>query len=130
MIAVVPLPPTPGQVVLGILAVLAGSFATALAVRLARRTGNGLHYVAGLGGLLLVAGVVGQRTVNGTAPLGAWDAGIEIPVIGVHVNVVAAAGVILILVGATLTLLLERIPSGADAKPPLIHRRLEDDDAV
>lgn len=120
-----PLPPTPGDVVVGILAVLGGGLLLALGVHWARRTGNRLHLVTATGGLLLVAGVVGQQTAAG----GAWGAGIAIPVLGVHVDPVAAAGVIMALVGLTLTLLFERVDDGP-ARAPQTHRPLEDDDTV
>jgi hypothetical protein len=126
----VALPPTPAEVVIGILAVLAGALITSVSVFLAQRSHNWLHVIAALGGLLIVAGVVGQRTATDGAGLGPWDAGIAVPVVGLHVDVVAAAGVILCLVGLTLTLLFERVPPDGEVSRPLVHRALEDDDAV
>jgi hypothetical protein len=117
-------------VVLGVLTVVAGALTACVSAFLARRTHNWLHYLAMLGGLLVVAGVVGQRTVAGGAHLGAWDAGIAVPVVGVHLDPVAAAGIVVVLVGLTLTLLFERIVDEDDRPPPLIHRPLEEDDAV
>jgi hypothetical protein len=126
----VALPPTPAQVAIGILAVLAGALTASVSVFLAQRSHNWLHGIAALGGLLIVAGVVGQRTATDAAGFGPWDAGIAVPVVGIHVDVLTAAGVVLCLVGLTLTLLFERVPSDGEVSRPLVHRALEDDDAV
>lgn len=125
------LPPAPGDVVIGILAVLAGALVTSVSVFLARRSRNWLHYVTAAGGLLLVAGIVGQRTATDGTPTGPWNAGISVPLVGVRLDVVAAIGIIVSLVGVTLTLLFERVSvDGGERPPALIHRPLEDDDAV
>jgi hypothetical protein len=129
VILAVPLAPTPGQVVLGVLTVLAGALIATASAFMARRSHNWLHYATAAGGLLIVAGVVGQRTVSGSS-MGAWDAGISVPVIGVRLNPVAAAGIILTLVGLTVTLLFERVVDESERPVPLVHRPLEDDDAI
>jgi hypothetical protein len=129
VILAVPLAPTPGQVVLGVLTVLVGALIATASAFMARRSHNWLHYLTAAGGLLIVAGVVGQRTVSGSA-MGAWDAGISVPVIGVRLNPVAAAGMILTLVGLTVTLLFERVVDESERPGPLVHRPLEDDDAI
>lgn len=130
MVLAVPLPPTPGQVVLAVLAVLSGSLIACVSAFLARRSRNWLHHLGTAGGLLIVVGVVGQRTAPPGARLGAWDAGIGIPVIGVSLDPVTAAGIVVTLVGVTLTLLFERVLDEDDHPRPLVHRSLEDDDAV
>jgi hypothetical protein len=130
VILAVPLPPTPGQVLIGVFGVLAGALIASVSAFLAWRSRNWLHHLGTAGGLLIVAGVVGQRTVAAGGRLGAWDAGIPIPVVGVHLDPVAAAGVILTLLGLTLTLLFERVVEAGDRPRPLVHRALEDDDAV
>jgi hypothetical protein len=130
MTLVVALPPTPGQVVLGVLGVVAGALIASVSAFLARRSHNWLYHLGTVGGLLIVAGVVGQRTVADGARLGAWDAGIPIPVVGIHLDPVAAGGIILTLLGLTLTLLFERVIEEQDRPRPLLHRALEDDDAV
>jgi hypothetical protein len=130
MIIAVALPPTPGQVVVGVLGVIVGALITSVSALLARRSRNWLYHLGTAGGLLIVAGVVGQRTVADGARLGAWDAGIPIPVISIHLDPVAAGGIILTLLGLTLTLLFERVIEEKDRPRPLVHRALEDDDAV
>jgi hypothetical protein len=110
--------------------VLAGALIAAVSAFLARRTRNWLHHIGTAGGLFIVAGIVGQRTVASGAALGPWDAGITVPVVGVRLDPVAAAGIILTLLGLTLTLLFERVAGDADAPRPLVHRALEDDDSV
>ena len=130
MILAVPLPPAPGQVVLGVLGVLAGALIASVSAYLARRWRNWLYHLCTVGGLLIAAGIVGQRTVADGARLGAWDAGIAVPVVGVHLDPVAAGGIILTLLGLTLILLFERVVDADDRPPALVHRAMEDDDAV
>ena len=60
----------------------------------------------------------------------ARDATATIPVIAVRINPVAAAGIILTLVGLTVTLLFERVIDESERPLPLVHRPLEDDDAI
>ena len=64
------------------------------------------------------------------AALGPWDAALTVPVIGVRLDPVAAGGIVLALVGATLTLLFERVVDESDRPGPLVHRALEDDDTI
>jgi hypothetical protein len=130
MILAVPLPPAPAQVVTGVLAAVAAALVAAVATFLGRRSHNWLHYVSAAGGLLLLAGIVGQRTVADGSRLGPWDTGIPLPIIGVHIDPVAAAGIVIVLLGVTLTLLFERVVDEDDAPRALVHRPLEDDDAV
>jgi hypothetical protein len=124
------LPPTPGDVVLGIAAVIVGALIAATAAFLARRTRNWLLHLDTAGGLLIVAGVVGQRTPGVGTALGPWDAGITIPVLGVRIDPVAAAGIVVTLIGLVLTLLLERVPQPGEGPGPLVHRPLDEDDAI
>ncbi len=125
-----PLPPTPGQVVIGVFAVIGGALIASVSAFLARRSRNWLYHLGTAGGLLIAAGVVGQRTVAAGARLGAWDAGIPIPLVGVSLDPVAAGGIVLSLLGLTLTLLFERVLEDDDRPAPLVHRPLEDDDSV
>lgn len=130
MILVIPLAPTPGEVLIGIAAVVGGALIATTSAFVARRSGNWLHHLGTAGGLLIVAGVVGQRSAVDGAPIGLWDAGISVPVIGVRLDPVVAAGIILALLGLVLTLLFERVPDKDDLPRPLVHRPFEDDDAV
>ena len=124
------LPPTPGDVVLGILAVLVGALVATTSTLIARRTHNWLHHLGTAGGLLIVAGVVGQRTPAPGATLGPWTAGIAVPGVGVHLDPVTTIGIILALLGLILTLLFERVPEAGVRSRPLVHRPMEDDDTV
>ena len=124
------MPPTPGQVVVGVAAVLAGSMIATTSAFLARRNGNWLNHIGTLGGLLIVAGVVGQRTAVDGAAIGPWDAAITVPVLSLRVNPVTAAGVIVCLVGLVVGLLLERVPDAVPRRAQLVHRSFEDDDTV
>lgn len=128
MILAVVLPPTPAQVVIGILtAMVAMSAATSFFM--ARRSRNWLFHFGTVGGLLVLAGVVGQRTPAGPA-VGPWDTGLTVPVLGLRIDPVAAAGIILTLLGLTLTLLVERVVAASDRPAPLVHRALEEDDLI
>lgn len=130
MIGALALAPTPGDVVLGILSVLAGGLVAAAAAHQARRAGNWLYHLGTVGGLLIVVGVAGQRAVVAGAPIGPWDAGIPLPLLGVRMTPVCAAGVILTLFGLTLVLLFERLPDGDAQRREPLHRPLEEDDSV
>lgn len=123
-------PPSPAEVILGAGAVVVGALGACAAFTAARRTRNWLYHLATAGGLLLVAGVAGQRVSVGGRPVGPWDAAIAIPPLGVRVDPVAAVGIVVALVGVTLVILFERVPDER-AGAPISHRRAwEDDDTV
>ena len=137
------MPPTPEQVVIGILAVLAGCLAVTTSVFAGRQAGNWLYYVCTVGSLAFVAGVVGQRVfpsptaiarfgaaaASSSSP-GPWDAGASLPLIGLRVTPVAIVGLLVAAIGLSLVLLFERIPSAARATVPARTSRLDDDDSV
>ena len=129
MILAVVLPPTPAQVVIGILTAMVVALIATASVFMARRSRNWLFHFGTLGGLLVLAGVVGQRTPAGPA-VGPWETGLTVPVLGLRIDPVAAAGIILTLVGLTLTLLVERVVAASDRPAPLVHRALEEDDLI
>jgi hypothetical protein len=137
------MPPTVGQVVLGIIAVLAGCLATTSAVVAARHTGNWLFFLCALGAAAFAAGVVGQRVFPSSDAVarfgqssasvsipGPWDAGVLLPVIGVRVTPVAIGGLLVAAVGLSLVLLFERVPGAARVRAPARASRLEDDDSI
>jgi hypothetical protein len=129
VILAVVLPPTPAQVVIGILTAMAAALITTTSFFMARRSRNWIFHLGTVGGLLLLAGVVGQRTPAGPA-VGPWDTGLTVPVLGLRIDPVAAAGIILTLLGLTLTLLVERVVAASDRPAPLVHRALEEDDLI
>jgi hypothetical protein len=137
------MPPTPGQVLLGIFAVLAGCLATTAAVHAGRHTGNWLYFICAAGAVAFVAGVVGQRVFPSPAAVarlgaaaaavstpGPWDAGVSLPIIGVRVTPVAIGGLLFGAVGLSLVLLFERVPGIARAPVALRPSRLEDEDSI
>lgn len=137
------MPPTPSQVVIGILAVLAGCLAITTSGAAARQTGNWLYYVCTVGSLAFVAGVVGQRVFPSPAAIarlgaaaastsapGAWDAGVSLPLIGIRVTPVAIAGLLVAAVGLSLVLLFERVPGTVRIAGHTRTSRLEDDDSI
>ena len=63
------MPPTPEQVVIGILAVLFGCLAVTASAYAGRQTGNWLYYVCTVGSLAFVAGVIGQRVFPSPAAI-------------------------------------------------------------
>jgi hypothetical protein len=137
------LPPTPEQVVVGTIAVLAGCLAVTTSAVAGRQTGNWLYFICTAGSLAFVVGVVGQRVFpspSAVARLGAaaastsapgpWDAGVSLPLIGIRVTPVAIVGLLIAAVGLSLVLLFERIPGRVRAAAPTRASRLEDDDSV
>jgi hypothetical protein len=136
-------PPTPEQVVIGILAVLAGCLAVTTSVFAGRQAGNWLYYVCTVGSLAFVAGVIGQRVFPSPAAIarfgavaaassapGPWDAGVSMPLIGIRVTPVAIVGLLVAAVGVSLVLLFERVPGTARAAAPVRRSRLEDNDSI
>lgn len=130
MILAVPTPPTLGQVVIGVLAVVVGCLIATTSTYAARHAGNWLYHLGTVGGLLIAAGVVGQRTAVDGAALGPWDAGITVPLLGLRLDPVTAAGIIACLLAVVMILLVERVPDPGARARPVLHRRFEDDDTV
>ncbi len=136
------MPPTPEQVVIGILAVLAGCLAVTTSVHAGRQTRNWLYYICTVGSLAFVMGVVGQRVfpspsavarfgaaASASAP-GPWDAGVSLPLIGIRLTPVAIVGLLVAAVGLSLVLLFERVPGTVRVAAPTPTSRLEDNDSV
>jgi len=132
-----------GQVVLGIIAVLAGCLATTSAVVAARHSGNWLFFICALGATAFVAGVVGQRVFPSPSAIarfgqssasvsipGPWDAGVLLPIVGVRVTPVAIGGLLVAAIGLSLVLLFERVPGTVRAPAAARASRLEDDDSI
>jgi hypothetical protein len=137
------MPPTIGQVLLAVIAVLAGCLATTSAVVAGRHTGNWLYFICALGALSFVAGVVGQRVFPSPAAVaqlgpsaasvstpGPWDAGVLLPIVGIRVTPVAIGGLLVAAVGLSLVLLFERVPGEARTPAAALPSRLEDDDSI
>ena len=137
------MPPMVGQVILGIIAVLAGCLATTSAVVAARHTGNWLFFICALGATAFVAGVVGQRVFPSPDAVarfgqssasvsipGPWDAGVLLPIVGIRVTPVAIGGLLVAAVGLSLVLLFERVPGTVRASAAARTSRLEDEDSI
>ena len=135
-------PPTPGDVILAMIAVLAGCAGGAGAIFLAWRSGNWLGYLCAVGCAAFVAGIAGQRVfpspaavraLGQTAALtsrpGPWDAGVSLPLIGVRITPVALAGLLIAAASLSLMLLFEHVPDPVRVRT-VHHRPLEEDDAV
>jgi hypothetical protein len=117
------------DVVLGIIAVMLGSLAFAASVHAARRTRNWLFFVCALGSLAFTVGVVGQRVFPTEDALardrfgaahatpGVWEAGVQIPVVGVSTTPLAIGGFLVAVVGLSLVLFFEAVP----AERPLVE---------
>jgi hypothetical protein len=132
---------SPRDVVIGIVCVVVGCAVAAAAVHAARRTRNWLFYVCALGALAFAVGVAGQRVFPSedalrVDPVGAahrtpgpWDAGVQIPVIGLQATPVAVGGFLLTVVGLSLVLFFEAVPE-RDVPPPAPLPPLEEGDAV
>ena len=137
------MPPMVGQVILGIIAVLAGCLATTSAVVAARHTGNWLFFICALGATAFVAGVVGQRVFPSPDAVarfgqssasvsipGPWDAGVLLPIVGIRVTPVAIGGLLVAAVGLSLVLLFERVPGTVRTPAAARPSRLEDEDSI
>jgi len=126
------------DVVVGSLCALLGCLAAAASVHAARRTRNWLFYICALGAAAFVVGVVGQRSfpsedAQKRNPLGAsrqtpgvWDAGVQIPVVGLQATPLAVGGFLVAVVGLSLVLFFEVVPSEGD-RPRVAASRLDED---
>ena len=129
--------PTTHDVVIGIVCVVLGCLVAAVSVHAARRTRNWLFLVCAAGGLAFVIGVAGQRVfptedarkldpISATRHTpGPWEAGVQIPVIGVNATPVAVGGFLLAVIGLSLVLFFEAVPE-QDIPPPRPLVPLED----
>ncbi|HEY2703461.1 MAG TPA: hypothetical protein VGL20_07200 [Candidatus Dormibacteraeota bacterium] len=134
--------PSAAEILIGTATVVLACAAGAYALRAGLRRGGRLWLICATGCLLVVLGVVGQRsfpTADAVSRVGRdeaarqvpgpWDAGVGIPVLGLHVTPVTLAGLLLSVAGTSLVLFFEAPPAapGSRAQP---LPRLEDDDAV
>jgi hypothetical protein len=111
------------DVIIGSLCVLLGCAAAAASAHAARQTRNWLFYICAVGAAAFAVGVVGQRSfpsedAQKRNPLGAsrqtpgvWDAGVQIPVIGLQATPLAVGGFLVAVVGLSLVLFFEVVPS-------------------
>jgi len=137
-----PQPPAPSDVILAIVAVLAGCIAAAGAAHHGWRTGNWLAYLCALGCAAFVVGIAGQRvfpsadavkqlgqTLAESSRPGPWDAGVGLPLVGIRITPVTLVGLLLAAFSVSLLLLFEHVPDPARIRVPS-HRPLEEDDAI
>jgi hypothetical protein len=130
------------DVVVGVLCVMAGCAAAAASVHAARRTRNWLFYVCALGATAFVVGVVGQRVFPSEDSLkrdpfgaakqtpGVWDAGVQIPVIGIQATPLAVGGFLVAVVGLSLVLFFEVVPSEHARPGAVLLGPVEEPDTV
>ena len=137
-----PQPPAPTDVVIAIIAVVAGCVLGATAAYSARTTGNWIGYVCAIGCATFVVGIAGQRTFPSaqavrtlgqalaqTSRPGPWDAGVSLPLIGLRMTPVSLVGLLVAALGVSLMLLFEHVPDPGRVGA-VRHHRLEEDDAV
>jgi hypothetical protein len=130
------------DVVVASLCVMLGCVAAAASVHAARRTRNWLFYICALGATAFVVGVVGQRVFPSEDALkrdpvnaakqtpGVWEAGVQIPVIGIQGTPLAVGGFLVAVVGLSLVLFFEVVPTDEVRKPQPLFRPDEELDAV
>jgi hypothetical protein len=130
------------DVIVGCICVILGAIAATAAVHAARRTRNWLFYVCALGAVAFVVGVVGQRSfpsedAQKRDPLGAakqtpgvWDAGVQIPVVGLQATPLAVGGFLVAVVGLSLVLFFEVVPSDDERSRPALLGPVEELDTV
>jgi hypothetical protein len=111
------------DVVIGALCVMLGCIAAAASVYAARRTRNWLFYICALGAAGFVVGVIGQRVFPSEDALkrdpfgatkqtpGVWEAGVQIPVTGLQATPLTVGGFLVAVVGLSLVLFFEVVPS-------------------
>lgn len=124
--------PTWYQILLASLFVAAGCTAAAFSFWYGVRQRNWLLHVVGAGCALFVVGLVGERNVvRGTGrPASVWDLSIQVPLLPLKLDVLTVAGIIVILLGLSVVLFLERaVPPGPRWRPPA-QRPLDEDDSV
>jgi disulfide bond formation protein DsbB len=113
------MPPSPADVVLGIVAVVVACLAGIFAVQAAWHDRR-LWLVCAAGCAAAAAGVVGQRTFPSEDLVtrlgrdaaarqvpGPWDAGVGIPVLGLHLTPLTLVGILMAIAGLSLVLFLE-----------------------
>lgn len=116
--------PSTHDAVIGMVCVVLGCAALFASLDAARRTRNWLLLICALGSFVFVLGVAGQRVsptddqrrldpINATHHTpGPWEAGVEIPVIGVNATPVAVGGFLVAVIGLSLVLFFEAVPEG------------------
>ncbi|MGO8686810.1 MAG: hypothetical protein ACLQT7_06425 [Candidatus Dormibacteria bacterium] len=120
------------QIVLASLAVLIGCIGSAFAFWFAVRHHNWLFHVIGGGAALFVVGLVGERTpVAGTGrPGSVWDLTVKVPLLPLSLDELTVAGLILVLLGVSAVLFVERVvPPELRWQPPP-PRTVDEDDSV
>jgi len=130
------------DVVIGVLCVMLGCAAATASVHAARRTRNWLFYICALGATAFAVGVVGQRVFPGEDALkrdpfnaakatpGVWEAGVQIPVVGIQATPLAVGGFLVAVVGLSLVLFFEVVPTDEMRKPEPLPRPDRELDAV
>lgn len=131
-----------GRTLLAVAVVAIACVGGCAAAEMARRSRNWLYLVIVGGAVALAAGVAAQRTFPSDGavhalgdaeaqrlPVGPWDAGVSLPLLGTRVTPVALGGVLAGVAGVSLVLFFE--PAGERPRPAASRpRRLEEDDLV
>jgi len=124
--------PTPVQIALACLAVIAGCVGAAYCFWYAVRHRNWLLHIVGAGAALFVVGLVGERNVvSGTGrPPSVWDLSVQVPGLPLKLDQLTVGGIVVVLVGLALVLFLERVVPQEQRWRPPPQRGLDDDDSV
>ena len=120
------------QILLASLAVLVACAGSAYSFWFAVRHRNWLFHIIGVGAALVVVGLVGERNVvAGTGrPASVWDLSVKVPLIPLTLDELTVAGLILVLLGVSVVLFVERVvPPGQRWQPPP-QRDFDEDDSV
>jgi hypothetical protein len=129
------------DVIVASICAIAGCAVAAGSVHAARRTRNWLFFVCAVGALAFAVGVAGQRVFPSEDAVrlegslashhtpGPWDAGVQIPVLGIQATPVTVGGFLLAVVGLSLVLFFEAVPDSGRAEPPALPP-VEEGDAV
>jgi hypothetical protein len=120
------------QILLASLTVVVACAASAFAFWFAVRQHNWLFHIIGVGAALIVVGLVGERNVVPATgrPASVWDLSVKVPLINLTLDELTVAGVIVVLLGVSAVLFVERIVPPEQRWHPPAARDFDEDDSV
>jgi hypothetical protein len=120
------------QIVVASAAVLLACAVAAYCFWFAVRHRNWLFHIPGVGAVLFVVGLVGERNVVVATgrPSSVWDLSIKIPLVPLSVDWVTVVGLIVGLLGVSLILFMERVVPPEQRWNPPPPRGFDEDDSV
>jgi hypothetical protein len=120
------------QILLASLVVLVACAGSAYSFWFAVRHHNWLFHIIGVGAALVVVGLIGERNpVAGTGrPGSVWDLSVKVPLIPLTLDELTVAGLIVLLLGVSAVLFVERVVPPEQRWQPPPRRGFDEDDSV